>query len=234
MKVLFVNEYLPQEMLGLMWLSRAIKDAGHQTKALFIPDKQWLAKIKEYDPDVLCYSVTTGIHTYMLEINRKVKEVAPRALSIFGGPHPTFSPEMVEEDGVDAVCRGEGEFAMVELLNKLAAGEDYYDTDNFFFKHKRTGEIIKNGQRPLIQDIDELGYPDRDLVYDAGEIYRNSDRKVFVSQRGCPMPCSFCCHHAMKKKIYNARNGEYVRKRTVTLRTGEGYTAPGPRKLKKK
>ena len=29
MKVLFINEYLPQEMLGMMWLSRAIKDAGH-------------------------------------------------------------------------------------------------------------------------------------------------------------------------------------------------------------
>ena len=62
MKVLFIDEYLPQEMLGIMWLSRAIKDAGHECKALFIPDKQWLEKLKEYNPDVVCYSVTTGMH----------------------------------------------------------------------------------------------------------------------------------------------------------------------------
>ena len=101
MRVLFIDEYLPQEMLGLMWLSRAIKDGGHQTKALFIPDKDWLEKIKAYDPDVVCYSVTTGMHLYFADINRKVREVAPRALSVFGGPHPTFSPEYVETDGID-------------------------------------------------------------------------------------------------------------------------------------
>ena len=39
LKVLFVNDFLPQEMLGIMYLSRSIKDAGHRTKALFLPDK---------------------------------------------------------------------------------------------------------------------------------------------------------------------------------------------------
>ena len=112
MRVLFLEEYLPQEMLGLMYLSRAVKDAGHESRALFIPDKDWIQKLKDYDPDVVCYSVTTGMHLYFADINRKVKEVLPKVLSVFGGPHPTFSPEFVEQEGVDAVCRGEGERAM--------------------------------------------------------------------------------------------------------------------------
>ncbi len=58
-----------QEMLGLMWLSRAIKDGGHHTTDLFIPDKDWLDKIKAYDPDVVCFSVTTGMHLYFADIN---------------------------------------------------------------------------------------------------------------------------------------------------------------------
>ncbi|MCC6408908.1 MAG: hypothetical protein IT453_17230, partial [Planctomycetes bacterium] len=62
MKVLVIEEYLPQEMLGLMWLSRAIKDAGHDCKALFLPDKEWVSKLKEYNPDVVAYSMTTGMH----------------------------------------------------------------------------------------------------------------------------------------------------------------------------
>jgi len=216
MKVLFVSEYLPQEMLGIMWLSRALKDAGHQTKALFLPDTKWLDRIREYEPDVVCSSVTTGLHRVVEEINRKIKEAFPDVITVCGGPHPTFSPEMVEVDGVDAVCRGEGEEALVELCDKLAAGEDYYEVRNFYFKHRETGEIIRNPQRPLVQDLDHLGFPDRDVIYEAGDIYANSDRKVFVTQRGCPMNCSFCFHHAWKKKVYGAKNKEYTRKRSVS------------------
>jgi anaerobic magnesium-protoporphyrin IX monomethyl ester cyclase len=216
MKVLFIDEYLPQEMLGIMWLSRAIKDAGHDAKALFIPDKAWLEKLEEYAPDVVCYSVTTGMHLYFADINRKVKQVLPNVVSVFGGPHPTFSPEYVETEGIDGICRGEGEQAMVELLDRMQQGLSFNDVRNFWFKDRETGEIHKNEQRPLVNDLDSLGFPDRDIIYEAGPIYRDTDRKVFVSQRGCPMPCSFCFHHALKKKVYNARNGAYVRKRTVS------------------
>ena len=215
MRVLVINEYLPQEMLGIMWISRAVKDAGHEIKALFIPDKEWLQKVQEYQPDVVCYSVTTGMHLYFAEINRKVKAVLPDVFTVFGGPHPTFTPEFLETEGVDAVCRGEGELAMVELLDKMQRGEDYFDTCNFWFKRRDNGEVVKNPQRPLVQDLDELGFPDRDIIYEAGEIYRTSDRKVFVTQRGCPMNCSFCFHHAWKKKVYGANNKQYTRKRSV-------------------
>lgn len=216
MKVLFINDYLPQEMLGLMWLSRAIKDAGHETKALFLPDKDWLEKIKEYDPDVVAYSTTTGMHQYFVDINKKVKSVLPDVFAIMGGAHPTYVPDILEESpGLDAICRGEGEEAVPELLNRMAAGEDYYDVENLWFRHRETGEILVNGQRPPIADLDALGFPDRDVIYDAGPIYRDSDRKVFVTQRGCPMNCSFCFHHALKKKVYSSTNAKYVRKRSV-------------------
>ena len=42
MKVLFITRQLPQEMLGAMYISRAVKDAGHQMEALVLPDAQWL------------------------------------------------------------------------------------------------------------------------------------------------------------------------------------------------
>jgi radical SAM superfamily enzyme YgiQ (UPF0313 family) len=203
-------------MLGLMLLSRAIKDAGHDTKALFLPDKDWLAKIKEYDPHVVAFSVTTGMHLYFLDLNQQVKNILPGVFSIMGNAHATYTPEVLERsDGLDAICRGDGEEAIVELLDKLQAGEDYYNVANMWFRHRETGEIIKNPQRPVTQDLDSLGFPDRSVIYDAGPMYRNSDRKVFVTQRGCPMNCSFCFHHALKKKVYGTTNGKYVRKRSV-------------------
>ena len=216
MRVLFINDYLPQEMLGVMWLSRAIKDAGHETKALFLPDRDWLDKLKEYNPDVVAYSATTGMHLYFCDINKKVKQVLPNVFAIMGGAHPTYTPEILErEESLDAICRGEGEECLPELLNALERGKDYTHIENLWFRDRETGEILKNGQRPPIKDIDALGFPDRDVVYDAGSIYRDSDRKVFVTQRGCPMNCSFCFHHALKKKVYTSTNAKYVRKRSV-------------------
>ena len=216
MKVLFINEYLPQEMLGVMWLSRAIKDAGHETKGLFLPDKEWIEKVKEYNPDVVAYSTTTGMQQYFVDLNRKVKDVLPDVFSIMGGPHPTYVPEILEETpGLDAICRGEGEEAFGELLNLLAAGEDYTKVENFWFRDRETGEILVNGQRPPAADIDALGIPDRSVIYDAGSVYRDSDRKVFVTQRGCPMNCSFCFHHALKKKVYSSTNANMTKERHV-------------------
>ena len=216
MKVLFINDFLPQEMLGLMWLSRAIKDGGHDAKALFLPDKDWLKKIEEYAPDVIAYSVTTGMHLYFADINKKVKQTFPDVYTIMGGAHPTFTPEVLElNPEFDAICRGEGEHAMVEFLDRFEAGEDYTTVENMWFRDKASGEILVNGQRPPIQDLDTLGFPDREIIYEAGAIYRDSERKVFVTQRGCPMNCSFCFHHALKKKVVGTTNAKYVRKRTV-------------------
>ncbi|MFT6830962.1 MAG: anaerobic magnesium-protoporphyrin IX monomethyl ester cyclase [Planctomycetota bacterium] len=216
MKVLFINDYLPQEMLGIMWLSRSIKDAGHQTKALFLPDADWIKKIGDYTPDVVCFSVTTGMHLYYFDIAKRIRKEYPEMQIIFGGPHPTFSPEMLEmNEHVDAICRGEGELAIVEYLDKLAAGEDTSFVQNMWVRDRKTGEIAKNPQRTPIQDLDSLGFPDREVIYDAGSIYAESDRKVFVTQRGCPMNCSFCFHHALKKKVVATTNAKYVRKRSV-------------------
>ena len=62
MRVLFVQKYLPAEMIGIMYLSTWLKKAGHEVRTQFLPEKNWLEKIKEYQPDVLAYSMTTGDH----------------------------------------------------------------------------------------------------------------------------------------------------------------------------
>jgi radical SAM superfamily enzyme YgiQ (UPF0313 family) len=77
------------------------------------------------------------------------------------------------------------------------------------------GELVRNPLRPLVQDLDGLGFPDRSIIYDAQPIYRDSPRKVLLTQRGCPMSCTFCFHHAWRGKVYKTRNSTYVRKRSV-------------------
>jgi anaerobic magnesium-protoporphyrin IX monomethyl ester cyclase len=196
-----------------MYLSRAVKDAGHEMEAIIVPDPMWLKKIKDYAPDVITWSLMTGNHKAIYDVNRILKSKI-KFFSLMGGPHVTFLPDCVLQDEIDAVCIGEGEEAIVELLNKMEAGEDLTTIANLVFADGKGG-MIRNNPRPLIQDLDALGFPDRTVLYDAAPLYANSPRKVVVTQRGCPMMCSFCFHHAWKR-VYGATNKQYVRKRSVS------------------
>lgn len=221
MRVLFIQEYIPQEPLGIMFLSRALKNAGHETKALFLPDTNWVAKLKEYAPEVVAFSYTTGLQELVMDYTRLVKENC-NAFVVHGGPHPTFVPELIERGPVDAICRGEGEVAIVDLVNRLAAKQDHYDCKNFWFK-KPDGTLVKNGQRPIMTtaEYEGVGAPDRELVYNAAPLYKEADRKVFITMRGCPMDCTFCFHHAWRKKVYNLSKVEYTRRRSVSALISE-------------
>jgi len=195
-----------------MYLSTWLKKEGHEVGTQFLPEKNWMEKIKEFKPDVLAYSTTTGDHVYYLELNRQLKEQTG-AFSIFGNSHATFVPEMIEEEGVDAVCRGEGEYAMAELCSRMEKGEDVTDVKNFWIK--KDGKIFKNPVRPLATTLEELGFPDRSVIYDNGACYKDIERKIFITQRGCPNSCSYCFHHAWRDKVYGATKKQYVRKRSV-------------------
>ena len=215
MRVLFLSPFLAQEPLGIMYLSGALKEAGHETKMVFVPDAQLEEKVKEFDPHVLAYSFTTGIHTAALGLNTQVKQWAPKALALCGGAHVTVVPEFINEDGIDAICRGDGEYAIVNFVNTLEQGGDLTKLPSIWFKDE-TGFVHKNEPGPLEQDLEAFGFCDRSIVYDAADFYRSSERKVIKTDRGCPMNCSFCFHHAWKQKVYKVKNNEYVRRRSVS------------------
>ncbi len=102
--------------LGPSWLSAVLKREGHQCDIAGISYNEAERSFKEFKPDIVAYTAFTGSHVPMIGINKKLKEKF-NFFSMFGGPHPTFSPEMVEEDGVDAVCRGEGFDAMPDFVD---------------------------------------------------------------------------------------------------------------------
>ncbi|MGQ0552325.1 MAG: B12-binding domain-containing radical SAM protein [Planctomycetota bacterium] len=214
MRVLFLGPYLAQEPLGVMCLSAALKRAGHETRLIFLPDPDFEKKVKDFNPGVLCYSFTTGVHQTIIGINLQVKRWLPNTRAICGGPHVTVVPEFLQEEGIDAICQGEGEYAVVDFVNAVEKGGDLRTIPNIWFKDEN-GKVWENAPRPLEQDIDVFGACDRELVYDAAELYRDSERKVIKTDRGCPMNCSFCFHHSWKKKIYKVSNNEYVRRRSV-------------------
>ncbi|MBE7414455.1 MAG: radical SAM protein [Deltaproteobacteria bacterium] len=199
------------EYLGVMYLSAVLKRHGHVVEMFIVSgdEDRALAEIAAFRPDIAGFPCTTGAHLWALKFASRLKKAAP-VMTVFGGAHATYFPQVVEEEPVDAVCRGEGEYALLELAERLDRGEDILSVRNFWFKTK--DGITRNEPRPLIEDLDELPFPDRTLY--AGKYhFLNRSQRAFIGGRGCPFDCTFCFNHALIK-LYQGK-GKAVRYRSV-------------------
>lgn len=140
---------------------------------------------------------------------RKVKEALDVPI-VFGGPHSTFYPDIIKDNCVDVVCVGEGDHAIIELMDRMEEGKDITEIRNLWVKED--GIIHRNDLRPLIEDLDGLPFPDREIYYKY-RFLRDSGIKRFLSGRGCPYSCTFC-HNYVLRRMYRGK-GRYVRKRSV-------------------
>ena len=195
MRVLFIiRDIEGVEPLGIMYMAALLKRAGHEVRFLPTRGVDLPAEVGHFAPTVIGYGVCTGQHTYYLALNRFLKRQHD-FLAVFGGPHPTFFPEMIQEGGVDVVCRGEGEYAMLELCDRLEAGRGFADVANLYVKQE--GRIYRNSPRPLIDDLDALPFPDREPRYALDEHHRAYATQSFLTSRGCPYRCAYCFNVAM-------------------------------------
>jgi radical SAM superfamily enzyme YgiQ (UPF0313 family) len=207
--ILFVQNYYEQ-MLGIMQISSVLKQHGFSTDVSIGTEQQVLCDVVDKQPRVVGFYSTTGFHHKNLALAQRIKQLdGPPVVTIFGGPHPTFVPEMIHEEGVDIICRGEGEYAVLELIQALRDGTDYSGIRNLTIK--LNGRITENPLRPLC-DVDSLPHPDRELYKGIKHIY-GAKRQEIMLGRGCPFSCNFCSADAYRE-LYRGI-GSYVRLRSV-------------------
>ena len=97
--------------------------ANNQPKPNGIP-KPVYEVVRDFRPDIIGYTMMTGEHATLLELNRKLKREFDFK-AVLGGPHAQFSQHVIEEDGVDAICIGEGDKFFPQFIERLNEGEDY-------------------------------------------------------------------------------------------------------------
>jgi len=182
MNILFVVRDIGMEHLGIMTLSSVLKKADHYLDIVDARLDKIKRKLKNNNFTIIAYSAITLDIRYYLNLNRQVKEEFD-IFSVFGGPHPTYFPEIIHEPGVDGVCIGEGDYALLDLVNNLTEGKPITNIANWWIK--QDGQIFCNSVRPLIKDLDSLCFADRTLF---PAFYRIN----IVASRGCPFKCSFC------------------------------------------
>jgi len=232
MRILFIrDDYVLWYSVGIMYLSGMLKAEGHDTRLAFSSHPGFLDEVQRYNPDVLAYTVSTGMHRKYLAVNRRIKRELPGlgAFSVFGGPHATFYPEMIEAEGVDAICRGEGEIAFAEFVKRLEGHGGHSQTPGFWVK--TASGIVRNDVGELVTDLDTLPFPDHALVYDADPLTDRVSAKSFAPIRGCPYGCTYCFNHSMQK-LYRGK-GPWVRHHSVeyVLKDMERVKAERPMKF---
>ncbi|MBI4807145.1 MAG: B12-binding domain-containing radical SAM protein [Desulfovibrio sp.] len=145
--------------------------------------------IRRVRPSIIAYSIMTGEHLAALEFNRNLK-THHKFISVFGGPHATFSPDLIDDPDCDSVCVGEGDLAFPDFSLRVKCDDDYWNTPNFIVRYQ--GTIYKNDPRPLVEDLDALPIPDNDLIFEDDKLLRNDTSKSFFTSRGCPYKCTYC------------------------------------------
>jgi radical SAM superfamily enzyme YgiQ (UPF0313 family) len=215
-----------QIQMGLASISAVLKQAGHRIDLFdttFIVSGSFeevsvqfmkrfdevLAKFKEKvsssKPDIILVGIRSLEFDFATKLLREAKTNLP---VIFGGQHPTVSPEeVIKSDVADYICIGEGEEAILELIEKLESNEDVTKINNIWVK--KDGKIYRNPVRPLMKNLDELPFPDWD-IFDARHV---STIGKFETSRGCPYSCTYCINSYMQK-IYGGVGG-YHREKSI-------------------
>ena len=209
MKLLFIQSDV-FKCLGTMILSAIIKKGGHKCDILIDSlEKDLMKEIKLINPDIICFSIVSTRLLWMNNLAKKIKAKFKKPILI-GGTHPTFFPEIINGDFIDIICRGEGEYAILELLDKLEKGQEIIKIKNLWIK--KECKIYKNPIRRLIEDLDSLPYADHSF-YNKYLFLKNQNAEVFMTSRGCPYNCTFCFNKSYND-LYKGK-GTVLRKRSV-------------------
>ncbi len=227
MKILFIYPNIGTTSFshynhGVGALSAALLKAGHQTSMLTfeeLPEKEaFLKKVYENDPGLVAYAFNSHQWLYIRSLAKWLAESDLSHIpTIGGGPHPTHAAqECISHPGIQMVCRGEGDEAIVDLAATLEMGKDPSSIPNLWVKTGK--DVVRNDTRPLISDLDILPHSDR-KNFDMETILRksifelNTNELTMMAGRGCPLNCHYCGNNGLIK-LYKGK-GAFVRFRSV-------------------
>lgn len=148
------------------------------------------ADLSEFMPEFLVISTTTPTIENDLIACDLAKRINPRIKTIAKGSHfLVYDKEILTSfKNLDVAIRGEPEITIKELVD----GNDYSGISGITFR--KDSEIIRNPDRPFLENLDELALPARHLLNNS--LYRcpdNNEPIAFITaSRGCPGRCIFC------------------------------------------
>lgn len=217
MRVLCINVSIRPESkviyipLGLSYIATAIKRQGYDLTILDIDAQRYSEEyieqyLKKNKFDVICLGCIITGYKYIKKLSALIKQIDPHTKIIVGNSVASSIPLLLlTKTDSDIAVTGEGDITIIEILKALKESRDLKEVKGIYYKDN--GKIIKTQDRPPIENIDEIPFPDWDLfdiekyiescsllgASDPVPLPRDKLKAFAVSTaRGCPFACTFC------------------------------------------
>jgi radical SAM superfamily enzyme YgiQ (UPF0313 family) len=189
--------------LGItMVAANAVKELGDEMDfEVFKYPEEFSAYLDDNTPQIACFSAFSWNVRLGHEYARRLKEVSPGTIMVFGGPNFPSGHEEQKEflekyPAIDCYFEFEGEISFVEFFRTMQE----MDLDWEKFKRERRtvpnirylvdGEMISADLAPKISDINLM--PSVHLTGLCDKFYDDVLIPMFLTTRGCPYRCTFC------------------------------------------
>lgn len=157
--------------------------------------------------DVIAFSTYVWNHQYNYTVARKVKELNPNCLIIFGGPEPAITDPKIFQDNpyMDLIICFEGEITFRRIMQSFET-KNWDEIPGLLIN--RNGEPVNTGDAKRIESLEDIPSPYLTGVFDQ-IMADNPDIEwngTLETNRGCPFACTFCDWGSLtynKVKHYN-------------------------------
>jgi radical SAM superfamily enzyme YgiQ (UPF0313 family) len=206
-------------IMSFATIAPAVRDLGCEVKILDLnlskePSQVFRRELEDFRPAFIGLTFTTAIFHLAQRYAAAAKECLPNVTIIAGGPHANVLPEEVlNRTAVDIVVRGEGDFALAEIVSGVSLDKI------LGLVYKQDGQVFHNPARPNIPHLDQLPLPALDL-YDVPKyraprfMARRSPVASMETSRGCYGACKFCSSRITKFRVKSVdrvlREMEYI------------------------
>ena len=155
---------------------------------------EFVNEIKKINPKIVFLEISTPSIDFDLETAEKIRKNTNALVAVMG-PHASyFHKELVENyPFIDFCLRNEFEYAIKDLC--IAMKEDMSLKNVMGITYREGSKMIVNKNRPAIENLDELPFPDREsfrLESYQQAFYGGRKTALMIASRGCPYTCTFC------------------------------------------
>ncbi len=142
--------------------------------------------------NIVAFSTYVWNRNYNFKLAKRVKELNPSVLVLFGGPEPPITnPDIFSiMPFCDIVVKGEGEYTFCSLIEKWINKEDYSEVSGLLINEN--GKCKDTGVPERIEELDTVPSPYLTGVFDSILPLESEWNAVIETNRGCPYQCTFC------------------------------------------
>ncbi|MDD4899949.1 MAG: radical SAM protein, partial [Candidatus Omnitrophica bacterium] len=157
-------------------------------------------------PCVAAFSVSVWNEQLNLQVARRLKELFPACLVVFGGPQvPRDSKEYFKKHPfIDLVVHGDGEETLAAILLRYLVSSDFSNIPNISWRDPIKGGYRQSGvSAARAKELDDYPSPYVSGIFDY--LFTDSQalnfQAIIETNRGCPYQCAYCVWGGMNKKM---------------------------------